>query len=137
MTEPLHIVGIDTERVGRPRNDGTPGSALYAVPLKLSRMPTIGEARLLVHFWDNPSSWSTMHRRGIARIQGDSLVLDGTTIEEVRDHHISTVRGAVAATNTANAIDVAAEARDGELDDARVAEHKANVLKVAAEIDLN
>jgi len=37
--EPVQIVAVDTERIGRPRNDGTRGSGLYRVPLLLSRVP--------------------------------------------------------------------------------------------------
>ena len=36
----VKLVGIVHEGVGRPRNDGTRGSALYAVPFRLSRTPT-------------------------------------------------------------------------------------------------
>ena len=134
MPESISIVGIDTENVGHPRNDGTPGSGLYAVPVKLSRTPSVREARLLVHFWGNPSSWTTMHRRGIARISGSSLILDGTTIEEVRDIHVATVRQAVAATNAEYASELAKEERELELDEARRAAHEAEVRRVASEI---
>ena len=134
MPESISIVGIDTENVGHPRNDGTPGSGLYAVPVKLSRDPSAREARLLVYFWDNPSSWTTMHRRGIARISGSSLILDGTTIEEVRDIHVATVRQAVAATNAEYASELAKDERELELDDARRAAHEAEVRRVASEI---
>jgi hypothetical protein len=37
--EPIEIVGIDTPNVGAARNDGTRASALYRVPIKLSRRP--------------------------------------------------------------------------------------------------
>ena len=134
MPESISIVGIDTENVGHPRNDGTPGSGLYAVPVKLSRAPSVREARLLVHFWDNPSSWTTMHRRGIARISGSSLILDGTTIEEVRDIHVATVRQAVAATNAEYASELAKEERELGFDEARRAAHEAEVRRVASEI---
>ena len=134
MPEPISITGIDTENVGHPRNDGTPGSGLYAVPVKLSRAPSDREASLLVHFWDNPSTWTTMHRRGIARISGSSLILDGTTIEEVRDTHVATVRQAVAATNAEYASELATAERERESEEARRTAHEADVRKVASEI---
>ena len=34
---PIEIVGVITDEVGSPRNDGGRGSALYAVPIRLSR----------------------------------------------------------------------------------------------------
>ncbi|MFC5932242.1 hypothetical protein [Cryobacterium melibiosiphilum] len=131
MPEPLSIIGIDTENVGHPRNDGTPGSGLYAVPVKLSRAPSGREARLLVHFWDNPNTWTTMHRQGIARVSGSSLILDGTTIEEVRDTHVATVRQTVAATNAEYASELATAERERESDEARKTAHEAVVRKVA------
>jgi hypothetical protein len=134
MYEPFSIVGIDTEHVGHPPNDGTRGSGLYAVPIKLSRVLSAREAELLVHFWDHPTSWSTMHRRGIARVSGSSLILDGTTIEEVRDVHVSTIQGAVAATNAEYASQVAREERERQVEEARRAEHEAEVRRVAGEI---
>ena len=134
MYEPIGIVGIDTEHVGHPRNDGTRGSGLYAVPVTLSRVLSRREAELLVHFWDHPTSWSTMHRRGIARVSGSTLVLDGTTMDEVRDIHVSTVRGAVAATNAQYAVELAAGERERLAQDARKAAHEAEVSRVAGDI---
>lgn len=64
MSESLAFTGIDIEHVGAPRNDGSPGSALYAVPIKLNRRPSGIEAQLLVAHWDNPSSYTLMHRPG-------------------------------------------------------------------------
>lgn len=131
---PLEIIGIASARVGTPRNDGTPGSALYAVPIELSRRPTQREAALLVHHWDRPSSWSTMHRPGIARVSGLDLVLDGTTIEEVRDHHTGTVKQAVQATNRDEADARAREQREREQKSEALKAHSANVQAVSDQI---
>lgn len=90
---PLSIDGVIVDEVGTPANDGTPGSALYAVPIKLNREPDQIERRLLTETWDRPPSWSTMHRPGIMKVRGDgTLILDGTTIDEVRDVHAKTLR---------------------------------------------
>jgi hypothetical protein len=40
-----------------------------------------------------------MHRPGIARIQGATITLNGTTIEEVERYHRDTLQLAVAETN--------------------------------------
>ena len=93
---PLSIDGVDTDNVGQPSNDGSPGSSLYEVPIKLNRTPSAREAQLLVHFWDHPSQFSTMHRPGIARVSGSSLVLGKTTMNEVKQYHAATVSLAVA-----------------------------------------
>lgn len=47
-SEPVEIVGVIAEEVGEPRNDGTPGSAVYEVPVRLSRRPSDAWARLFV-----------------------------------------------------------------------------------------
>jgi hypothetical protein len=62
------------------------------VPIKLSARPSSLWASLLPQVWDNPSQWTSMHRPGIARVEGDCIVLDGTTVEEVRDVHVQTLR---------------------------------------------
>lgn len=134
MTDPLKIIGVDVENTGNPRDDGTAGSALYAVPLKLSRRPTAYEAELLVHHWDHPSSFTTRHRFGIARVVGDTFVLDGTTVEEVRDHHVQTLRLVVDQTNTDALTHEQAQARERVANQAAAAEHKRTVRDVAGEI---
>jgi hypothetical protein len=40
-----------------------------------------------------------MHRPGIARIHGDRIILDGTTVEEVEQYHKATLLLAVDAAN--------------------------------------
>jgi len=77
---PLHIVGVDREGITKPLGDGNRGSALYAVPLELSATPDPIWARLFVQNWDHPSSFSTMHRPGIARVAGNHIVLDGEVV---------------------------------------------------------
>jgi len=89
--EPITIKGVDAQRVGTPRNDGTPGSGLYTVPIKLSRTVTPTEAKLLEQNWDRPPVFTTMHRAGILRAAGDTVVLDATTIEEVKQYHAETL----------------------------------------------
>ncbi|QTE30915.1 hypothetical protein [Pengzhenrongella sicca] len=134
MTEPLSILGVDAAGVGQPRNDGTPGSALYAVPIKLSRAPSFREGQFLVYHWDNPSSWSTMHRKGIARVVGDCLVLNGTTVEEVRDHHVGTLKQVVLASNQSESEAAVAEKLALDAATARRRAHETTVEAVASEI---
>ena len=40
-----------------------------------------------------------MHRSGIAQVIGDKIILDGTTIEEVRDYHRETLKLCVEKSN--------------------------------------
>ena len=63
----IKITRVIVEDVTQPRNDGTPGSALYAVPFAFSRRPPSEWAQLFVALWDQPPRWTSMHRPGIAR----------------------------------------------------------------------
>ena len=62
MGETIKIIGVIKEEVGRPRNDGTAGSALYKIPLRLSDTPSHRWAELFARNWDRPPSFSSMHR---------------------------------------------------------------------------
>jgi len=92
MAMKLDIVGVIEDEVGTPRNDGTAGSALYKVPIRLNRGADPTEAQLIKETWDHPPSFTTMHRPGILRVDGDTIVLDGTTVDEVADYHAKTLR---------------------------------------------
>lgn len=91
----IRIMAVIEKEVGTPRNDGTRGSALYSVPLRLSRRPPSGWAELFVHAWDNPREFTMRHRSGIASVSGDRIILNGTTIEEVAEVHKKTLVMAV------------------------------------------
>jgi len=132
--DPLELVGVVVEDVGTPRNDGTPGSGLYVVPIRLNREATATEMRLLVETWDRPPSWSTMHRPGILRVHGDRVILDGTTIDEVRDVHATTLRTVIDRVNQlADEERSQAKAEASRLAAAKEA-HETHVGEVAAEI---
>ena len=90
--DPIRLLGVIEEKVGNPRNDGTRGSALYAVPFRLSREPSSQWTELFQQVWDRPPRFTTMHRPGIASVYGDTLVLDGTTMEEVENCHLDTLK---------------------------------------------
>ena len=80
---PLKIIGIIADQVSTPRNDGTPGSALYSIPFRLSQRPSQFWAEAFVRAWNMPPQFTSMHRPGIARIVGNTIVLNGTTLDEV------------------------------------------------------
>jgi hypothetical protein len=90
--EPIEIVGVVKEGVGKPRNDGTRGSGLYRIPLRLSRRPSSTWADLFRQTWDRPPLSTTMHRPGIGAVEGDTIVLDGTTMDELERYHLRTLR---------------------------------------------
>jgi hypothetical protein len=96
---PIKIVGVIEEAVTSPRNDDTRGSALYTVPFRLSRPPSSKWAKLFIENWNYPPSFTNRHRPGIARISGDKIILEGTTMEEVEQYHAKTLKLAVQKTN--------------------------------------
>jgi phage-related minor tail protein len=129
--EPIRITGIVEEGVGKPRNDGTRGSALYRIPLRLSRRPDPTWARHFVETWNRPPSFSTMHRPEIASVSGDTVLLDGTTMEELERYHVTTLRVVLDKVNA----DVAAHEREERARAEREAEaarqHEASVREIA------
>lgn len=96
---PVRIVGVIDGEVGSPRNDGTRGSALYAVPFRLSRSPSREWAELFLENWNHPPSFTLMHRPGIARVVGDKVILDGTTMDEIERYHLRTLKLVLEKTN--------------------------------------
>jgi len=127
---PIQLVGIDEAAVTSPPNDGTRGSALYTVPFILSRQPDSTWAQLMVNNWDRPPSFTTMHRPGNGRVQGDRFVLTGTTIEEVERYHLETIQLALQETNRQYE-EIAARSRAEQTrQEASEAEHAANVTDV-------
>lgn len=97
--ESIRVEGIIIEEVTLPKNDATSGSALYAVPFRLSEKPTATWIELFVRSWKLPPRFTSMHRPGIARVEGDRIILDGTTIEEVKRYHLDTLKLAVSEAN--------------------------------------
>jgi hypothetical protein len=97
--EDIKITRVVVEDVTQPRNDGTCGSALYAVPFALSRRPPSEWAEVFIATWRHPPSFTTMHRPSIARISGATVTLDGTTMEEVEQVHRDTLQLVVSETN--------------------------------------
>lgn len=91
LEEPIRILGILTDEVSVPRLDGTRGSGLYKIPFQLSGNPSKRWSDYFVEAWNRPPSFSTMHRPGIASVIGSKVILNGTTIEEVRDYHRETL----------------------------------------------
>lgn len=120
-TTQVRMTGIDTNSMTSPRLDGSPGSALYMVPITLDITPDGMWAHLLVQHWNNPSRWTSMHRPGIASVSGSTIRLDGTTIDEVERYHVETLKLAVEAANR----DRAALAEKDERQRAQAAEQLA------------
>jgi hypothetical protein len=132
--EPIQIVGVIVDQVGVPRNDGTRGSALYKIPFRLSQRPPSEWAELFVHYWNRPPQFSTMHRPGIASVVGDTVVLDGTTVEEVKNFHRDTLVLIIQETNKGYKEFIERKQKANELEQQRLEKHKKNVEDISNQI---
>lgn len=129
--KPIQIVEIITDEVGVPRNDGTPGSALYAVPFRLTQRPPSEWAECFVTAWNNPTSYTSMHRSGIAQVTGNKIILDGTTMDEIEKYHHATLIAAVDRANNEYVTILERRRREAEREQAHEAEHRKNVEEAA------
>ena len=125
--EPVRIVEVATDEVTAPTLDGTSGSALYTVPLRLSREPSRQWADLFVATWNRPPRFSTMHRPGIATVRGARIVLDGTTLEEIEKHHQDTLTLCVDVANQKEADILQVRGQEEERRRREVADHRKEV----------
>lgn len=133
----IRIEGVIADQVTAPRMDGTPGSALYRVPFKLSRRPDREWADLLVENWNHPPSYTSMHRPGIASVSGDTIILDGTTLDEVKRYHRDTLKLALAETNREFEQLKARRQAAATKERARIEAHRLDVNKQAGDISFD
>lgn len=134
---PIHILGVITDQVTLPRMDGTRGSALYKIPFRLSRYPSTLWRELFVRNWNHPPRFTTMHRPGIASVVGDEIILDGTTIEEVRDCHRETLMLCVEETNKEEQAILDEKRRVEEQENLRKDQHYNRVKDIAGSINFD
>lgn len=133
--EPIKIIGVMVDKVTEPRMDGTPGSALYIVPFQLNRRPSSLWADLFIDKWNSPPRYTSMHRPRIASVRGDNIVLDGTTLEEVKQSHRDTLLLCVDEANKLEQQIVAKQQRDAEQAHQRSDSHRKSVRDLADDID--
>lgn len=129
--EPIRIEGVVAGEIGNPRGGGTRGSALYSIPFRLSRRPPSEWAEVFVRAWDHPSSYTSMHRPGIARIYGDKVLLEGTTVDEVEKYHRNTLLLAAEEANRGYAELEMRHRAHAEQERARLEAHKKSVEDAA------
>lgn len=72
-----------------------------------------------------------MHRPGIARVEGDRIILDGTTIEEVERYHLKTLKLAVERANELTAQWWRSREQRGKTLNDQQDEHRHHVKEVA------
>lgn len=133
--DPIKIVEIVVDEITEPTLDGTPGSALYTVPFRLNRQPSSLWSEIFARTWDAPPSFSLMHRPGNARVVGSKIVLDGTTIEEVKQYHKETLTLCVGKANEEEARILKRRRQEENRQRQKSENHRANVEGIADEID--
>ena len=132
--EPIHILGVITDQVTIPTMNGTRGCALYKIPFRLSRKPSSSWREFFLQSWNMPPSFTSMHRPGIASVYKDEIILDGTTIEEVRDYHRATLLLCVEEANKKEQKFLENQHRKMELEEQRKNQHFSNVAKITESI---
>jgi hypothetical protein len=134
---PLRIVGVIVDEVTEPTMDGTRRSALYAVPFRLSRRPSRLWSEIFVNSWNSPPRSTTMHRPGIARVVDSKIILDGTTMDEVKNYHRETLSWCVRKANEEEARVLERRRQGEERQRQQTAQHRAAVEKIASELDFD
>lgn len=134
---PIGIKGVIVDEVGYPKNDGTRGSALYSVPLQLSRRPSLEWAELFVQTWDRPPEFSTMHRPGISHIEGDRIVLNGTSLEEIEKYQGKTLKLVVDRVNEIIAEHERTQRSQVDEEERRRQEHRRQVEEAARHLSFD
>ena len=92
---------------------------------------------MLEQNWDRPPVFTLMHRPRILRVSGDTVVLDGTTIEEVKQYHAETLKCVVDVVNVQAGQLVEQHQAKIKAEAEAAAAHKANIADVAKDIRFN
>lgn len=132
--EPIHILGIITNEVTVPKMDGSRGCALYKIPFLLSKEPSALWRKIFLLTWDRPPKFTMRHRPGIASIYGNKILLDGTTIEEVKDFHRETLLLCIEIANKKEAEVISEKQLHKEREEKIRNQHFENVSSIADKI---
>jgi hypothetical protein len=132
--EDIKITRVIVEDITEPRNDGTQGCALYIIPFALSCRPPVEWAQIFVSIWDHPPRFTTTHRPGIARVSDSTVILDGTTIDEVEQVHRDTLQLVLDETNRRYREWQDEQKRIREREKAQLDEHKKRVDDISKRI---
>ena len=135
IDDPIRIVGVIVDEVTEPTMDGSPGSALYTVPFRLNRQPSALWSEIFTRTWDAPPAFSMMHSPGNARVVSSKIVLDGTTIEEVKQYHKETLILCVGKANEEEARILERRRQKAEQKRQKSENHRGNVEEIAGELE--
>ena len=135
-SELVKIVGVIVDEVTDPKLDGTQGSALYSVPFRLNRVPSLLWSRIFIRAWNRPL-YSTMHRPGIASVRGAKIILNGTTVEEVKRYHRDTLITCVDEANREEKRFLEHKRKEKELRRQQLDEHREEVKKASEDLSFD
>ena len=136
LNEPVKIVGVIVDEVTEPALDGTRGSALYSVPFRLNRVPSSLWSEIFIRAWNRPL-YSSMHRPRIASVRGAKIILNGTTIEEVKRYHRDTLVVCVDEANQKEKEFLERNRREQELRHQQVEEHRKEVKDASEDLSFD
>ncbi|HFI0113895.1 TPA: toll/interleukin-1 receptor domain-containing protein [Streptococcus suis] len=131
----VRIIGFVEQEISAPKMDGSPGCALYKIPFKLNTSPNREWCNYFLESWRRPPKWTSMHRFNIAKVAGDKIILDGTTMEEVKEYHLATLKLCIQEANLKyrKSIEFERVKRDNELK--KLTNHYDNVNKILRDIE--
>jgi hypothetical protein len=66
-------------------------SSLFKITLTLNSKPPSKWIEAFNHFWKRPREYSGRHAPNIASIQGNSIIMDGTTSTDIENIHKKTL----------------------------------------------
>ena len=107
----------------------------YTVPFSLNRHPSSLWANLFKRIWNSPPQYTSMHRPGIARVQGDTIILNGTTLDEVKKYHRDTLVLCVSEANKNEEQITIENRRKADVERERSETHRKSVRDLADDID--
>ena len=130
----VFIEGIISEKVTSPKNDGTRGSALYNIPFQLNYSPEHRWSEYFLHYWKNPSRFTTMHRSNIASVSRDIIWLKGTTLEEVKKYHKDTLLLAISEANKSFRLELLKVKKEKQAEEQREKDFRESVAEAVDDI---
>jgi hypothetical protein len=124
--EPIRITGIIVDRISDPPS----GGSLYEIPLRLSRTPDPDWMHHFLRTWDRPQHFASSHRPGM-EVGSDRIILDGTTIDELEQFHLRTLKFAVDEANRLASEDKGKLRQTASAEEQKRIEHREHVAAVA------
>lgn len=111
--------------------------SLYKVRIRLSTTPSRRWAQDFTKAWDHPRVFTTLHRPGIASVEGDHIILDGTNLGELQEVHLDTLRWAIKEANRSELERLEKEAKANKERAEKIEEERARRREALKRINLD